>query len=102
MQPSCLVGNNKDAQDKDAQSQSPSSDSSIGAPSALLPLRSDPWEWLLARPDISTCVERLSVDDKDVFVHMQLLGSLPEFKHIAFASKSCRGHKTPPGPLNLP
>lgn len=62
-----------------------------------LPRQNDPWEWLLARPDICTCVDRLSEDDKDVYIHMQKLSTLPSFSHVVFASRSCRGKKTPPG-----
>ena len=62
-----------------------------------LPRQTDPWEWLLARPDICTCVDRLSEDDNDVYIHMQKLASLPSFSHVVFASKSCRGRKIPPG-----
>eukprot|EP00597_Dinobryon_sp_UTEXLB2267_P016962 CAMPEP_0201113584 /NCGR_PEP_ID=MMETSP0812-20130820/77925_1 /ASSEMBLY_ACC=CAM_ASM_000668 /TAXON_ID=98059 /ORGANISM="Dinobryon sp., Strain UTEXLB2267" /LENGTH=916 /DNA_ID=CAMNT_0047377135 /DNA_START=265 /DNA_END=3015 /DNA_ORIENTATION=- len=68
--------------------------------SSQLPLQPDPWEWLLSRPDICTCVDRLSQDDQDVFIHMQRLQALPVFAHVAFASKSCRGRKVPPGGLS--
>eukprot|EP01038_Epipyxis_sp_PR26KG_P007407 gene7407-10096_t len=54
-----------------------------------------PWHWLLRRRDIQACVERLSVDDHDVYLNMIKLK--PMFPEINFAFISCRGHKIPPG-----
>lgn len=59
------------------------------------PLPSTPWHWLLRRPDIVQCVERLSQDDNDIYLNLVKLQKL--FPDITFASVKCRGRRTPPG-----
>mmetsp|Transcript_9745 Transcript_9745/g.21862 ORF Transcript_9745/g.21862 Transcript_9745/m.21862 type:complete len:880 (+) Transcript_9745:241-2880(+) len=53
------------------------------------------WHWLLRRADIKACVERLSRDDRDVFLNLSKLA--PLYPDVAFSEMSCRGRKTPPG-----
>lgn len=60
--------------------------------------RISPWKWLLARADVSECVERLSRDDKDVYIGVSKLQ--PLFPDIKFEPISVRGKKTPPGGNN--
>jgi hypothetical protein len=60
------------------------------------------WHWLLRRADIKVCCERLSRDDRDVFLNLCKLA--PLYPDVAFSEMSCRGRKTPPGgttPISL-
>jgi len=57
-----------------------------------------PWKWLLQREDIRECVDRLSVDDYDIFYSLKTLQ--PLFPDVKFARVSCRGRKVPPGGAN--
>lgn len=59
------------------------------------PANTNPWKWLLARTDIRMCVERLSNDDRDVFLNVSKLQTI--YPDIKFRSMSCRGKKIPPG-----
>lgn len=54
-----------------------------------------PWEWLLKRSDIKTCVERLSKDDQDIYLCLSQLQNV--YLDIDFRIVSCRGQKTAPG-----
>jgi hypothetical protein len=60
--------------------------------------RVSPWKWLLARADIRECVERLSRDDKDVYIGVSKLQ--PLFPDVKFEPISVRGKKIPPGGSN--
>lgn len=55
----------------------------------------NPFAWLLARKDIRLCVERLRVDDKDVYRNVSKLQ--PIFPELEFGFCSCRGLKAAPG-----
>lgn len=60
-----------------------------------------PWKWLLARSDIKACIERLAVEDRDVYSSMSKLE--PMFPAILFDRRSCRGlREAPGGPCPLP
>jgi hypothetical protein len=55
----------------------------------------NPWKWLLSRADIRACVERLSNEDRDIFLNVSKLQSF--YPDIVFSSMSVRGRKVPPG-----
>jgi hypothetical protein len=57
--------------------------------------RMSPWKWLLQRPDIRQCVERLALDDRDVYSF--IVKVKPIFPDIEFGSISCQGKKVAPG-----
>jgi hypothetical protein len=57
--------------------------------------KNSPWLWFLARTDIKTCVQRLSVDDNDVFLHVSRLKVV--YPEIEFQSITCRGKRVAPG-----
>lgn len=54
-----------------------------------------PWHWLLRRPDIAQCIERLSQDDNDIYLNLMKLQKL--YPNVTFAPLKCRGRRTPPG-----
>eukprot|EP01041_Mallomonas_annulata_P008877 gene8877-18379_t len=57
--------------------------------------KASPWTYLMKRPDVRSCVERLSRDDRDVYNCVKKLQ--PLFPDIQFSSISCRGRKMAPG-----
>ena len=54
-----------------------------------------PWKWLMERTDIRQCVERLAVDDRDVYSYV--VRSKPLFRDLEFGIVSCLGKKEAPG-----
>ena len=57
--------------------------------------RASPWKWLLQRTDVRQCVERLAIDDRDVYSY--IVKVKPIFPTIEFRSISCHGRKEAPG-----
>lgn len=57
--------------------------------------KDSPWRWFLLRTDIRNCVQRLCLDDHDVYLHVSSLQ--PIYPDISFSFKSCRGLRIPPG-----
>ena len=54
-----------------------------------------PWKWLMERTDIRQCVERLAVDDRDIYSFV--VRAKPLFPDLEFSIVSCRGKKEAPG-----
>ena len=54
-----------------------------------------PWVWLLRRPDVKECAQRLSCDDNDVYSSIIKLQSI--FPDITVRAISCRGLRVAPG-----
>ncbi len=57
--------------------------------------RPSPYSWLLQRPDIKECIQRLRQDDQDVYYNVLKLQ--PLFPDLVFEKMSCRGIKSAPG-----
>ena len=57
--------------------------------------KGSPWVWLLSRPDVKECVQRLSRDDKDVYLSIIKLQTV--YPDIEAEMISCRGMKEAPG-----
>ena len=57
--------------------------------------KGSPWVWLLSRPDVKECVQRLSRDDKDVYLSIVKLQTV--YPDIEAEMISCRGMKEAPG-----
>jgi hypothetical protein len=75
---------------------SPAGDESDGVNlAALAGVEQTPYAWLLLRKDIQMCIDRLSVDDIDVYLNMVKLQ--PAFSRFNFKSISCRGMGVAPG-----
>lgn len=66
-----------------------------GSSAAKATKKPSPWIWLLNRMDVKRCVERLSKDDRDVYLNVSQLRVI--YPDIEFRQFSCRGRKTPPG-----
>lgn len=61
--------------------------------------RLNPWKWLLAQEQVHRCVERLSQDDRDVYLCLQKIQ--PLFPSLELVEISCRGLKTAPSGISL-
>jgi hypothetical protein len=87
--------NNTNDSTNSSSSSSNNNNNNIHNSNSKIENQKSPWNWLLKRMDIKRCVERLSKDDRDVYLNVSQLRVL--YPDIDFEMISCRGKKIAPG-----